>query len=313
MKLGVAGLLIGWLVRSGHLDVHALRLYLDRPLLLLAAMGLFFTGQMTASTRFRILLRIADVRLSAGLALRLQLTAAFFNTVIPGSVGGDVVKALYVARDEPPEKRTTILLLVFVERLLGLIALVVSGMLIVLARGTALFDDARLRPLAVAVCTLGAATVLGAGLGFLLVRALGPRLEAFTSGPSKLSKLLNQLVSAMRLVSQGPKPMAGAFVLSAGFHMLGALLFTVITRSILDRPVPYSSVATIFPLGLLTLVVPIAPAGLGVGHVVFERLFEAIGLPHGATIFNVYLLGQLAPCLLGVIPFLSLRKKLPAE
>jgi hypothetical protein len=67
-------------------------------------------------------------------------------------------------------------------------------------------------------------------------------------------------------------------------------------------------VATVFPLGILTMIVPISPAGLGVGHVAFERLFESIGVHGGATVFNVYLIGLLAPCLTGVIPYLALKK-----
>jgi len=44
-------------------------------------------------------------------------------------------------------------------------------------------------------------------------------------------------------------------------------------------------------------------------------LFEAIGLSGGATVFNVYLLGQIVPCLLGIFPFLTLRRRgeLPTE
>jgi len=63
------------------------------------------------------------------------------------------------------------------------------------------------------------------------------------------------------------------------------------------------------------MILPISPAGLGVGHVAFDRLFSMIGLHDGATVFNVYLIGQLTPCLLGVIPYLALRRtgKLPTE
>jgi hypothetical protein len=98
-------------------------------------------------------------------------------------------------------------------------------------------------------------------------------------------------------------------------HALAIALFTVLTQVLLRRDVPYSAVATVFPLGLLTMMLPISPSGLGVGHVAFKRLFEAIGLAGGATVFNVYLLGQITPCLLGVFWFLSLRRggKLPTQ
>jgi uncharacterized protein (TIRG00374 family) len=237
------------------------------------------------------------------------MTSYFFNTVIPGNVGGDVVKALYVARDAPSAKRTTILLLVFVERLLGLSALILMAAVVTLVRAPALLADPLLRPFAATVAALGAAIVVFGGLALVLVRRVGARLERLVSGPSKLSKLLYQLVASMRLLSQGPRRLAIALGVSMVYHGFNLLFFTVLTHVILHKDVPFASIATVFPLGLLTMALPISPSGLGVGHVAFKRLFEAIGLAGGATVFNVYLLGQITLCLFGVFPFLSLKRR----
>jgi len=66
---------------------------------------------------------------------------------------------------------------------------------------------------------------------------------------------------------------------------------------------------------MFTLLVPISYAGFGVGHIAFERLFSILGMSGGATVFNVYLIGQTAPCLLGVFPYLTLRRNggLPSD
>jgi hypothetical protein len=66
--------------------------------------------------------------------------------------------------------------------------------------------------------------------------------------------------------------------------------------------------AAVYPLGMFTLLVPISYSGFGVGHVAFDRLFLLLGTGGGATVFNVYLIGQTAPCLLGVVPYLTLRR-----
>jgi glycosyltransferase 2 family protein len=311
LKAVLAAALIAWLVRGGTLDLAALRIFAERPALLVTDLLLFAAGMVLASLRFRFLLRIASVHVPMQLLLRLQLTAAFFNVVIPGNIGGDFVKALYVARDQPSEKRTTILLLAFVERLLGVTALVLAGAIVAVVRAPMLMADPLLRPLAIAVTIVGAGTV-GAGIvALVVVRAAGDRLDRFTQGPSRFARLANQLVAAMRIVSAGPREIAIAIGLSMAFHVLAIVFFTVVTRAILDVAVPYTSVATLFPLGILTLLLPISPSGLGVGHVAFKRLFEAIGLAGGATVFNVYLLGQIVPCLIGVFPFLTLRRELP--
>jgi uncharacterized protein (TIRG00374 family) len=315
LKALVAALLIGWLVRGGNLDVKALGILLERPALFAADLGLFAFGAGIAVLRFRVLLGLADVRVKLRTLFSLQMTAFFFNVVIPGNIGGDVVKALYVARDAVPEKRTTILLLAFVERLLGVSALVLVGTVIAVARGPVLWSDPLLRPLAITVILLGAATLVGGALALVVVRRAGARLDRYTTGPSKISKLLNRLVTSMRILAADPRKLVAALGLSMLFHLAGIAFFTVLTQALVDASVPFFTVATIFPLGLLALLLPISPAGLGVGHVAFQRLFEAIGLAGGATVFNVYLLGQMAPCLLGVFSFLSMRRRgeLPTE
>jgi uncharacterized protein (TIRG00374 family) len=286
----------------------ALSVLIEKPWLLAMDLGLFGFGAIVATLRFRVLLGLADVRISSRALFPLQMTAYFFNVVIPGNIGGDVVKALYVARDEPKEKRTTILLVAFVERLLGLAALILMGTLVVLVR-PAVWADPLLRPLATAVALLGVATLVGGAAALIIVRKAGSKLDQYTSGPTRLSKLLNQLVASMRLLSAGPQRLLAALGLSMVSHALAMAFFTVLTRVLLERAVPYPAVATVYALGLLTMMLPISPSGLGVGHVAFKRLFEAIGLAGGATVFNVYLLGQITPCLLGIFPFLALKRR----
>lgn len=313
-KVALAGGLVAWLVSSGQLDFQALKVLYERPALLAFDLGLFFLGACIGTFRYQTLLRIADVRVPFGKMFMLQMTAIFFNVVIPGNIGGDVVKALYVARDAAAPKRTTILLLTFVERLLGLSSLILVGGVIALAR-PAVWSHPLLRPMASIVVGLAAALALGGVVALLLVRALGSRLDQYTSGPSRLAKLLNQLVASLRIVSEGPKEIVIALLVSTLFHFGAIGLFTALTNEILHTGTTYAAVATVFPLGLLTLMLPISPAGLGVGHLAFQKLFEAIGIQGGATVFNVFVLGQNSPAIFGVVPFLMLKKRgeLPPE
>lgn len=313
-KALVAAALIAWLVRSGHLDVGALAIVIEEPLLLAMTLGVFLLGACVGTLRFSVLLGLANVTAPLLTLFKLQLVGLFFNVVIPGNIGGDVVKALYVARDVERAKRTTIVLLAFVERLLGVAALVLVASLVTIFRPS-IWSDPLLRPLAGAVAALGAATLVSGAAAIAIVQRAGPRLDAYTSGPSKIAKLLNRLVASLRLLASEPRRLVVALALSMTTHVAAMGLFTALTRAILERNVAFSQVATVFPLGLLTLMLPISPSGLGVGHVAFKRLFEAIGVAGGATVFNVYLLGQIAPCLVGVFPFLALKRRgeLPTE
>lgn len=313
-KALVASLLIGLLIRSGALDFGALGVVVRSPTLLAADLGTWLTcSVLLAVVRWRLLLSALGIRVPLGRTFALQLTALFFNVVIPGNVGGDVVKALYVARSEPADKRASILLVVFVERFVGLSGLVAMAALVTFARFDALWAVPSFRPMVVTVAGFTAAFLVGPALFVALVRRIGGRLEAAVGGSSFVARILGQLVASARLFSGKPLVLLGALVASMLLHGVGLVFFTVLTRQLTGQDVSYGQIATVYPTGLLSVVLPVAPAGLGVGHMAFDRLFSAVGLTGGATVFNVFLLGQITPCLVGAAPYLALRSQLPTS
>ncbi|MCA9633546.1 MAG: flippase-like domain-containing protein, partial [Myxococcales bacterium] len=155
-KLVVAVVLLTWLVRSSSLDFSVLGRIVDTPLLFAANLSCWLFGSIILATfRWRTLLRAVGAEVGVGRALMLQLTGLFFNLVIPGNVGGDVIKALYVARDQKTDVRGGVLLIVFVERLSGLMGLVGIASIVLLARGPSLWNNASFRPLVSVVLLLG--------------------------------------------------------------------------------------------------------------------------------------------------------------
>jgi glycosyltransferase 2 family protein len=314
-KVAVAGLLVGWLLRSGALDLAALGLLFERPALLAGTLGVFSLAVGIGALRWRLLLELADVRLSVGRALQLQLTGFFFNVVIPGNIGGEIVKSVYAARQATPDKRPTVFLIAFVDRLLGIAGLIAVALVMTLLRGRAAWDAPQLRELSGVVVVLAALT-FGVPLVLLvIIRRSGDRLAGWPGGTTRLARVLGQLAGAVRLVAAGPRLLVVALCLSIVVHVAAMALFAALATAITSQDVSLVSLASVFPLGMLTVVLPISPAGVGVGHVAFDRLFAIVGLSGGATVFNVYLIGQIAPCLVGLIPYLALRRAaaLPTE
>jgi len=302
-KLLVAAALVAWLLRSGTLDFGALDVLIDRPELLAADLGVLAFAIVLGALRWRLLLRLANVDLTLGRALQLHLTGLFFNIVVPGNIGGDIVKAVYVARDTAPENRATVYLVGFVDRLMGVASLVVVAFGVVVLRGRAALAVPQLREIAIAVAILFALAV-GAPLIVILVL----RRSRATVAPTGI---VGRLVAAARLVATRPKVLVTALGLAITLHLSGLALFALLTDAIGAQAAPLASVATTYPLGMLTMMIPISYAGIGVGHVAFDRLFALVGLTGGATVFNVFLIGQTVPCLLGVFPYLALRRAAP--
>ncbi len=301
LKLAVSALLVGWMLRAGTLDFGALRLFVERPELLVANLGVLSFSVLLGALRWRLLLRMVEIRIPLGRALQLHLTGLFFNIVIPGSIGGDIVKSVYVAREEPVEKRPAVYLIALVDRLTGVASLTVVAFIVTLARGAAAWEAPH-RELSIVVAVLAVVTLLAPILVLVLARRTGERASIGVFG---------RLVAATQVVAGRPGMLLAALALAITLHLSGMVLFATLATAITTPDVPLSSIASVYPLGMLTLVVPISTAGIGVGHVAFERLFSIVGLAGGATVFNLFLIGQTTPCLLGVLPYLTLRRRFP--
>ena len=102
-----------------------LKVALSRPvqwLPLIAAGVLFATAALLTFYRWWILVRALGMEFRLGNAPRLGLVGFFFNTLLPGGVGGDIVKAVGIAREQT--RRALAVSTVLFDRAVGLWALV---------------------------------------------------------------------------------------------------------------------------------------------------------------------------------------------
>lgn len=74
--------------------------------------------------RWRQVLRVHGIELSFARATEISLVAHFFNSFLLGAAGGDLMKAYYAAR-ESHHKKAEAVGTVFVDRIIGLFALLV--------------------------------------------------------------------------------------------------------------------------------------------------------------------------------------------
>jgi uncharacterized protein (TIRG00374 family) len=97
----------------------------NKPWLLLLSFLIFPITFIVTSFRWHQLLKAIDIHLTQARTFALNMVGAFYNTFMLGSTGGDVVKAYYASLQTG--HRTRAVLSVFVDRVVGLIALVLLG------------------------------------------------------------------------------------------------------------------------------------------------------------------------------------------
>ncbi|MHC4461209.1 MAG: lysylphosphatidylglycerol synthase transmembrane domain-containing protein [Planctomycetota bacterium] len=85
-----------------------------------AALGIFIVSQIAIGLRWWLLLRSQRILIDFWAAVRLYFLGWFYNNFMPGSVGGDLLRAWYVTKHTP--KKFEAVLSVFVDRVIGLLS-----------------------------------------------------------------------------------------------------------------------------------------------------------------------------------------------
>jgi len=86
------------------------------------SLAIYIVGQALIGLRWSLLLRAQSIFIGPWMAVKLYFLGLFYNNLMPSSVGGDLLRAWYVAKHT--DKKLQAALSVFVDRVLGLFALV---------------------------------------------------------------------------------------------------------------------------------------------------------------------------------------------
>jgi uncharacterized protein (TIRG00374 family) len=92
-----------------------------RPWIFAAGLGTYIAGQLIFVMRWCMLMRVQSIDIGYWSAVRLHFLGLFYNNCLPGSVGGDVLRAWYVTKHT--ERKVEAALSVFVDRIVGLVGI----------------------------------------------------------------------------------------------------------------------------------------------------------------------------------------------
>jgi len=90
-----------------------------------AALAAMCLQSPVGAVRWQLLLAVQGIRITFWESLRLTYIGWFFNNWMPGSTGGDFVKAYYIARQT--QQKTEAVTVVFLDRFIGLVAMCMLG------------------------------------------------------------------------------------------------------------------------------------------------------------------------------------------
>jgi uncharacterized membrane protein YbhN (UPF0104 family) len=251
LRIGVSAVLLGWI--GWHTDweqvAHAFAQL--RVELWLAAIATLALTQVVSAVRWQMLARPLGFERSLGQYIGFYFIGMYFNMLLPTSVGGDVVRAWYL--DGRSGKRLAAFVAVFVDRLSGLLVLLVMACVATAACPLDL-------PAWIAWSVWGTAGCAGIGMALLpvLARSKRARLRA------------TQLRSGLAMLRQ-PRLLAVTTLLSLVVQAANVIIVWLVGSAI-GAGVPAAYYWILVPMVSLLTLLPVSVNGMGLresGMVVF--------------------------------------------
>ncbi|HYV27925.1 MAG TPA: lysylphosphatidylglycerol synthase transmembrane domain-containing protein [Candidatus Eisenbacteria bacterium] len=231
--------------------------------------------------RWRMVMRVQGLELALGRAMEISFIAHFFNSFLLGSTGGDLLKAYYAAR-ETHHKKTEAVVAVFVDRLLGLLAMLLFAAAMMLPNLPLLFDHARLA--VVAWLILAMLAVCGVVVGLSFWGGLSRRWPQARALLRRLPKgdLLERCVDACRRFGRERKFLIEVMALSMVLNAVCVLQIMALAWG-MKLAIPPLALFVIVPIIICIAALPITPSGLGVRENLYVLMLSAQSIAVPAT------------------------------
>jgi uncharacterized protein (TIRG00374 family) len=241
--------------------------------------------------------------------LELTMIGYFFNSFMPGSVGGDLIKAWYAAGQEP-RRKTKAVFTVLLDRVIGLWIIVAFAAATLVLNSSLLSARTELRLLAYAVFAFTAGTAL-VGLLFFASAKWEPTWVGKIWGLVRRSARLGNLLDSALVYRHAIPTIAFALVLSSASILANILLFKI-QGNALGISLSLTQYFFVVPIALVVSAIPVLPGGLGVGQVAFYTLFQWVGASdpgQGGTLCTLIQVYTLLFNCTGAIFYLKFKKK----
>ncbi len=223
--------------------------------------------------RWHLLLEVAGAAVGWGRTAQLAVAGLFFNSVLPGVMGGDVMRAFWAARDAP-QARPAAVVSILLERVLGLTATVSVGAALILPHWSNLTSHPVTRAGAYAFLAVAGILVV------LLVVLANPNSGKLLRGDmsSGWRKAAGEGAEACHVCLTHPIGAGvglGLSVLAQG--LLVALFFSV--AQAMGLQADFWQLASVLPMVAMVTVLPITWNGLGLREAAFVTFLGASGVP----------------------------------
>lgn len=254
----------------------------------ISAIFLYILAQVISTLRWKLLLPgVLGVRK----LFSLYMIGAFFNTLLPGVIGGDAVKGFYLY--QATGRGSLTLASIFMDRYLGFVVLIAICAL-AFPFGYKYFYGSRLEwllPLVVLSFIIGSFLVFGLRLG-------------------KKIKILSGFYDYFHAYCNQKEVIGKTLLLSVLVQLAGIFSVYILALGI-GQHIPFLACLIFVPLIVMFTTLPISISGLGVREGAFVLFLGLIGIKPGvATAISLsWFVSITAGSLLGLVEYIKYKKE----
>jgi glycosyltransferase 2 family protein len=316
IQYGIGAALLGYIITVnwdglGQVFSQPIRV---APLLLAAV--LWTVSLLITFVRWWLLVRAQGLPFSLHEAIRLGLVSYFFNTFLPGSVGGDIVKAVAVAREQ--SRQTVAVATVVIDRIIGLWALAwlvaLLGGIFWATGNPHLLNNEALKTIVRA--TTGIVLVSAAvwsAMGLLTLER-GEAVAVRLSRIPKVGHSVGEVWRACHLYRRKSTAVGIALAMTLVAHSGWVVIFYLCVAAFpaIDMPT-LAEHYLIVPVGMTAQALFPLPGGIGGGEAAYGWLYSKLDKPAAGGVLGclVYRVISWGVGLIGYIIYTRMKKELP--
>lgn len=269
--------------------------------------------------RWYMLVRALDLPFTLRNAFRLGMVGYFYNTLLPGAIGGDFLKAYFMWK-EHPERKAAAVSTVIVDRLMGLFGLLLFAT--ILGGSFWLAGDSRVVGNAYLEEIVSVSAILVAGailfwiiLGFIPVTR-SATIEASIRHWKWVGPTLADIWGAVSMYRQRPKYLYLTIPITAFAQTVMILYLHLAVRVFPSDSVgSFAEHCIIGPIGFIAQAFFPAPGGVGGAEYIFGQLYLLIGHAEltGVTGRFIMRLAEIGLGIAGYIVYLSMSTEIPID
>ena len=263
--------------------------------------------------RWYLLVRALGIPFHKRDALRLGSLGYMLNFISPGSIGGDLFKAVFLAREQPGQRASAVASIV-IDRVVGLYAMLLVASLGLIVSGSNFEENQSFQTIASVIQIAALAGTMGIGL-LMLPESVDQQISQMAGRLPLVGKTLSRLTQSTLAYRHHRVPLFAAIATGVITHCLVITAFWAIERGLPVHEATFAENLLLVPTSLFAGAVPATPSGLGTMEAAFELLYRTIGAAKGDAIGDgtmvalAYRVATVVMAMVGAVYYLTARGK----